>query len=41
MAVRVWLETTIPPVFGKEMDNGIQMADILTRVSAILFEVRV
>jgi molybdopterin molybdotransferase len=33
------LETAIPPVFGKEMDNGIQMADILTQVSAILFEI--
>jgi hypothetical protein len=27
MAVRVWLETAIPPVFGKEMDKG-QRADI-------------
>jgi hypothetical protein len=28
MAVRVWLETIIPPAFGKEMDNGFQMANI-------------
>jgi hypothetical protein len=27
MAVRAWSETTIPPVFGKEMDNRSQMAD--------------
>jgi hypothetical protein len=26
-AVRAWLETAIPPVFGKEMKNG-QRADI-------------
>jgi molybdopterin molybdotransferase len=38
MAVRVWLETTIPPVFGKEMDDWFRMADIPTRVSVILFE---
>jgi hypothetical protein len=28
MAVRAWSETTIPPVFGKEMDQRAQMADI-------------
>jgi hypothetical protein len=27
MAVRVWLETAIPPVFGKEMDDRFQIAD--------------
>jgi len=27
MAVRAWLETAIPPVFGKEMDDRIRMAD--------------
>jgi len=28
MAVRVWLETVIPPAFGKEMDTGSHMANI-------------
>jgi hypothetical protein len=28
MAARVRLETIIPPVFGKEMDMGCQMANI-------------
>jgi len=28
MAVRAWLETVLPPVFGKEMELGFQMADI-------------
>jgi len=28
MAARAWLETAIPPVFGKEMDDGFEMADI-------------
>jgi len=27
-AVRAWLETAIPPVFGKEMDNWTLRADI-------------
>ena len=38
MAVRAWLETVIPPVFGKEMDD-IKWPISRTRVSAILFEV--
>jgi len=27
LAVRAWLETAIPPVFGKEMGNGSQKAN--------------
>lgn len=36
MAVRAWLETAIPPVFGKEMKNA-QMADTSNTGIGFLF----
>jgi hypothetical protein len=27
LAIRAWLETAIPPVFGKEMDNEFHVAN--------------
>jgi len=37
MALRVWLETAAPPVFGKEIEE-VKKPIPLTRVSVFLFD---
>jgi len=38
MAVRAWLETAIPPVFGKEMENR-QKADFANTGIGFFFQI--